>query len=138
MQKRIGVWIDLKRAVIVSLDESNKDIRIIPSLIEKRERIPGETRLFARFGEYFLEFSKKKENRMANKIRAYLKKVATEIKDASEIVLFGPADMKTELDKFMRNDKLLAGRIRSVKTADSMTDNQIVAWVKNHYKNSKS
>ena len=138
MQNQIGVWIDLTKAVVVLLDKNNHDVRTIPSLIEKKERIPGETKLFGRFGAQFLEFNKKKENRLANQIREYLKEVVKEIKGASEIVLFGPADMKTALEKFMRDDKTLAGKIKSVETTDSMTNNQIVAWVKKYYQNNKS
>jgi hypothetical protein len=138
MQKQIGVWIDLKKAVVVFLGENNHDLRTITSQIEKRERIPGETKIFARFGEQFLEFSKKKKNRLTNQIQGYLEKVVTEIKEADEIVLFGPANMKIELEKFIRKDKKLAGRVRAIRTTDSMTDNQIAAWVRSYYHADKS
>ena len=101
MKKQTGIWIDTKMAVIVSLTESNHEVKTILSSIEGRKRIPGETRLFSRFGFQILDFGKKKKNRLANEKREYLKKIVTEIKDATEIVLFGPAGMKIELEKFI-------------------------------------
>jgi hypothetical protein len=133
MKKQAGVWIDLKKAIIVYLEDDTHKLKILPSEIESRERIPGETKWFTRFGDQFLEFSKRKENRLANKVKVYLKSVLDEIKDADEIVLFGPAGMKTELEKLINGVKAMAGKIQSVETADSMTDNQVVAWVKKYY-----
>jgi len=60
-----------------------------------------------------------------------------EIKDATEIALFGPAGMKIELEKIIQDDAVLASRIKAVETADSMTDNQMAASVKNHYHHKK-
>jgi hypothetical protein len=137
MKKQTGIWIDTKKAVIVSLTENNHEVKTIPSSIQGRERITGETRAFSRFGFQFLDFAKKKKNRLANEKREYLKTVVAEIKNATEIVLFGPSGMKIELEKFIQDDTVLASRLRAVETADSMTENQMVAWVKNHYQHKK-
>jgi predicted metal-dependent hydrolase len=135
MKKQTGIWIDTKKAVIVFLEENNHTIKTIHSNIESRERVPGETKWFTRFGNQFLNFEKRKKNRRANKIREYLKKVVNEIKIVDGLVLFGPAGMKTELEKTIWKDTTHSPVIRAVETADSMSENQIVAWVKNYYQN---
>jgi len=137
MKKQTGIWIDTKKAVIVLLTENNQEVKNILSSIEGRERIPGETRAFSRFGFQFLDFGKKKKNRLAIEKREYLKNVIAAIKDANEIVLFGPAGMKIELEKTIQDDVVLASKLKAVETADSMTENQMVAWVKNHYQQKK-
>lgn len=137
MKKQTGIWIDTKQAVIVSLEETNHPVKIIYSSIEGRERIPGEGKWFTRFGNRFMNFEKKKEQRRSNEIREYLKNVANEIKDVDELVLFGPAAMKTELDKYIRNNAVPAPSIKGVEAADSMTENQIIAYVKKFYQNLK-
>ncbi len=137
MKKQTGIWIDTKGAVIISLTENSHTIKTIHSSIEARERLPGETKAFTRFGNWFLDFGKKKENRLANEKRGYFKNVSNEIKTADEIVLFGPAGIKKELEKFIQDDTVLASRLRAVETTDSMTENQMVAWVKNHYQQKK-
>ncbi|HEY8661059.1 MAG TPA: hypothetical protein VIL78_18650 [Hanamia sp.] len=133
MKKQIGVWINLKKAVITSLEENNHEIKTIYSSIEGRERIPGEKKAFTRFGNQVLEFGKKKQNRLANEKKEYLKKVLNELKGADEIVLSGPAGMKTELEKLIQDDTDLSSRLKGVETTDRMTENQIVAWVKKYF-----
>lgn len=121
--------------MVVFLEGSTHTIKTIHSNIESRERIPGETKWFTRFGNQFLNFEKRKKNRRANEIRNYLKDVVNEIRNTDELVLFGPAGMKTELEKAIWKETTHSPVIRAVETADSMTDNQIVAWVKNYYHN---
>jgi hypothetical protein len=53
----------------------------------------------------------------------------------NEIVLFGPASMKRKLADLIKSDISLAEKLKAVKTADTMTQNQMVAWVKKFYKN---
>lgn len=135
MKKQAGIWIDTKQAVIVFLEGNNHTIKTIHSGIENRERIPGETKWFTRFGNQFLNFEKRKKNRRANEIRNYLKDVVNEIRNADELILFGPAGMKTELEKAIWKDTTNSPVIRAVESADSMTENQMVAWVKNYFHN---
>ena len=131
---RAGIWIDTEKAVIVFLKGKGHTIRIVDSLIESRERIPGESKMYTRFGVQFSNFETKKENRKNHEVQKYLEKVVAEIKDADEVVLFGPAEMKTELEKFMLKKSIQSPIIRRVETTDSMTQNQIVAWVKDFCK----
>ncbi len=135
MKKQAGIWIDAKKAVIVFLEGNNHTLKTIHSNIESRERIPGETKWFTRFGNQFLNFEKRKKNRRDNEIRNYLKGVVNEIRNADELVLFGPAGMKTELEKTIWKETTHSPVIRAVETADSMTENQMVAWIKNYYQN---
>ena len=135
IKKQTGIWIDTKKAVIVFLEGSTHTIKTIHSNIESRERIAGETKWFTRFGNQFLNFEKRKKNRRANEISDYLKKLVNEINVSDELVLFGPAAMKSELEKAIWKDTTHTPVIRAVETADSMTENQIVAWVKHYFHN---
>jgi len=135
IKKQTGIWIDTKQAVIVFLEGSTHTIKTIHSNIESRERIAGETKWFTRFGNQFLNFEKRKKNRRANEIRDFLKKLVNEINVSDELVLFGPAAMKSELEKAIWKDTTHTPVIRAVETADSMTENQIVAWVKHYFHN---
>ncbi len=135
MKKQTGIWIDTKKAVIICLEEDNHTLKTIDSLIESNERIPGEGRWFTRFGNQFLNFEKKKRNRRNSEVKKFLTIIKTEIKDSDELVLFGPASMKKELVKIIHEDSQLSPMLKGVKTADSMSDNQLVAWVKNYFAN---
>ena len=132
-RSQAGIWIDTEKAVIVFLRGKWHDVKIVHSLIEGRERVPGEKKLFSKIGVQFSNFETKKENRKNHDIQNYLKKVVDEIKDTDEVVLFGPAEVKTELEKFMLKKSIQSPVIRRVETTDSMTQNQIVAWVKDFF-----
>ncbi len=129
----VGVWIDLKKAIIVTLNGKDKKVQTIPSEIEPQERIPGEKKKYVRFGNQFSNLEKQKENRLKNETKEFLKNVVSQLGHSDALVLFGPAGMKHELEKLILKNKKLAGKLQGVKTADSMTDNQTVAWVVNYY-----
>jgi stalled ribosome rescue protein Dom34 len=133
MKKKTGIWIDSKKAVIVSLEENNHSLKTVDSSIESQERIPGEDKWYTRFGNQFLNFEKRKRNRRAQDVKKYLTNVISEIKDTEEVVILGPAGMKKELVKFIHDDNKLSFNLRGTETAESMTENQLVAWVKNYY-----
>ncbi len=133
MKKKTGIWIDTKKAVIIDLSENDKNVRTIQSLIDPKERIPGEKKSFARFGFQFLDFGNKKKKRLAQERTDFVKKVAEEVKDSEAIVIFGPAETKNELGRQMKNDRAFDSINRKIETADSMTENQMVEWVKKYY-----
>jgi len=133
MQKQTGIWIDKEKAFIINLTANKPTIRYIYSDITNKERIAGEGKNFGRFGNQFLSMENKKNNRIKKQIDKYFNKILLEIKDTNEVVLFGPAGMKNELEKMIKGNHHLKGKLSGVKTADSMTENQMVAWVKDYF-----
>lgn len=133
MKKKAGIWIDTKQAVIVFLNEEGHSVKTIQSLIDSRERVDGQGKEYTRMGSQFMDGGKTKEARRQQEIKDYLKEVTHEIGDAGELVLFGPAEMKKELAKYLKEDATNADKIKAVETTDSMTENQMVAWVKQYY-----
>jgi hypothetical protein len=133
MKKRTGIWLDHEKATIVTLFGSRYKLSIIESDIITRERVDGETRKYGRFGDQSLNHEKHKERRIEKQISNFLQQLLREIKDVDELVLFGPANMKIELEKHILNDPTLASKLKAVLSADSMSNNQMVAWVKKFY-----
>ncbi|MCD4665968.1 MAG: hypothetical protein K8R68_11915 [Bacteroidales bacterium] len=137
MKKQTGIWLDYEKATIITLDRDKYKLNTIESDIVFRERTDGETKKYGRFGDQSLSPEKHKERRIKEQTSKYLKNLLSEIKDVDELVLFGPANMKKELEKHILNDKTLASKLKTVVSADSMSENQMVAWVKKFYFNSK-
>lgn len=133
MKKLTGIWIDHEKAMIITLDKGQHKLKIIESDIVTRDRIDGETKSYGRFGEQSLSQEKHKERRIKEQVSNFLKNLLREIKGMDELVLFGPANMKNKLEKYIRNDTTLVSKLQAVVSADSMTDNQMIAWVKNFY-----
>lgn len=128
-----GVWIDLKKAVVVTLDGDDSHKKIIKSNIDNRERFDGEKSSAGRYGGQNIDDEKNKENRLNLEIKRFLKTMVDELKGHHQLVLFGPANMKIDLEKEFRQHHDLSHMIIDVQPADKMTDNQIVAWVKKYY-----
>lgn len=134
MKKNIGIWIDTQKAVIIQLFEGTHNIKTIESNIETRERIPGESKKYGRFGGQYMTFEKNRENKKMEQTNQFIKILLNEIEDADAVVLFGPSIMKTIFEKEIKNNLNLIGKISGVFDADSLTENQIAAWVKDFYK----
>lgn len=133
MKKRTGVWIDTKKAVIVFLEEDGHSSESIYSSIDNRERIPGEGKLFGRFGNQFINFEKKKQNKLENNVRTFCREVVSKLENSDEIVIIGPSHMKKILKDAIGQDEILSKIQTAIETTDTLTDNQIIAWVKNYY-----
>ncbi len=128
-----GVWIDSRTAFIVSLAEDEIKTKTVRSEIEEHERFPGEGKTFGRFGEQYLNDESSKEKRYEHQVQNYLELVVKELDDATSIVIFGPSGMKTELEKMLKANDILSGKLEVVVSADSMTEKQKIAWVREYY-----
>lgn len=133
MKGQVGVWIDYERAVIVAWEGHEPRMKTIESSIDGKVRFEGETDQAGRFGGQFVTNERSLEKRRKQQITLFAKQVVAHLSTADEIVIFGPAEMKTALKKMIDEQPILAPRLKGVETADSMTDNQIVAWVKDYY-----
>lgn len=63
-----------------------------------------------------------------------MKDVATALGDAGEILIIGPASAKTELAKYLREETGIGDKIVGVETADHLTDPEIIAYGKKHFR----
>lgn len=134
MEKKAGIWIDTKKEFIVFLEDDLHRTHTVLSEIESRLRIPGEGKWFTRFANQYLNFEKRKGNRRAEQLKSYLRNVSNAVRDAGQLVIFGPSGMKKELEKWIRNDTTIKSSLKDVVSADSMTDNQAIAWVRRYFR----
>lgn len=135
MKQNIGIWIDTKQAVIVKLSNNdNHSIKKIESDIVLKERVEGESKKYGRFGNQYLTYEKNRLNRRTEQTNQYLKNLLKEVEMSDSIVLFGPAKMKKVFEKAIKNNMLVADKLVGVFNSELITENQMVAWVKDFYK----
>ncbi len=72
------------------------------------------------------------DRRYGNRLSRYYDGVATLLRNADSIWIFGPGEAKDELKKRLEHQDL-GGRIDRVETVDKMTDRQITAKVRQHF-----
>jgi hypothetical protein len=117
MNKRVGLWLDGNKAVIVSIADNIEARRIITSdmahYVLYSTTVPGDG-----------SPENIRDRRFWNHLGEYYDKIIAHIRDAAEIQIFGPEGAKYELQKRLENEGL-AGHIVSMEDADKMTDLQI-------------
>lgn len=133
MKKNIGIWIDFKQAFIITLQNNEHFIENVQSGIEFRERIEGETKKYGRFGGQYITYEKNRENKKNQQTAEYLKILLTKLNDSTSILIFGPSKMKKILKKEIKNNLLLSSKLVGVFKSGQLTENQLIAYVKDFY-----
>jgi len=125
MNKKVGLWLSHTKAVIVSLADNIEARRIITSDMENyilySSVIPGDG-----------SPENPRDKRYWNRLDEYYNKILNEIRDATEIQIFGPEGAKFELQKRLE-DEGLAGNIVSVEETELLTVLQIAAKVQKRF-----
>ena len=118
MTKNVGLWIDHKKAMVVTMLEKGEDIKEIKSDVEKElETSTDDHRQSAATGH----------------LNIYYDAVIDCIHDADSILIFGAGEAKHEFRKRLERDKQLGDRIVDVLTTDKLTDPQIAAKVREYF-----
>ncbi|NQU29623.1 MAG: hypothetical protein HQ525_03050 [Anaerolineae bacterium] len=130
MKKNIGLWIDHREAVIVVVTDKDEKITRIKSDSEKQTRLQGGSRK-----DGLQQTESVRDNKFTNNLGQFYDDVIAQIRDAELIQIFGPGEAKGELEKSLV-DEGLKERIAGVETVDNMTDNQIVAKVRERFSTS--
>lgn len=132
--KNIGIWLDKKKAKIVTLTKEGETFKKIMSEVEFFNRKSGsKSRIKSGVNQEVVHESSylEKEKRQ---LKSYFKKLADTIKDADSLAIFGPAETPEIFRKeLMENYKSIGGKVKTVKKMDSMTDNQTKALVKDYF-----
>lgn len=133
MKKNIGIWIDTKQAILINLLSNSHSIKKIESNIELREREPGESKKFGRFGNNYTTYDKNKLNRKNEQTNHFVKNLLKEIENCESVVLFGPSNMKNVFAKEIKANLRYSSKLLGVANSDLITENQMVAWVKKFF-----
>ena len=135
MEKQVGIWIDSKKAIIVTLDgQKEAKITEIDSEVENTVYHNKEGNKGTFSGIHHSDSETKFANRKKEELNYFLKSVMSYIKGSDYLYVFGPAETKIKLEQKLRAEKSLGNiKLKAVETSDNMTLNEIVAKVKDFY-----
>jgi hypothetical protein len=133
MSKNCGIWIDGKKAVLVSLAEGQVQVTEIKSDIEDRVHHVHAGDKGSFMGNRHINNEKKIDERKHHQVRAFLDKVVQEARNADAIFILGPTGMKTKLRSIISDDRELILKLRGVQTAGRLTEPQLKARVKDFF-----
>ena len=108
MNHNVGIWIDFKKAVIVSAVPE----RITAMTLESDGAQPPPDGL--------------PDDR-------YYDEILSQLGQPDALLIFGPGEAKLRLRERLSRDKTLLACLVGVETTDTLTDPQIVAKVRQHY-----
>ena len=133
MAREIGLWIDHTQAVIVILLVQNEEMEHVSSGVDKRVRYSGPLRTGSAAGSHVDAADDTGDRRFGNDLKGYYDKVISHLRGADSILIIGPGEAKAELQKRLEGE-MLGGRIVGVETAGKMTDVEITAAVRQHFR----
>jgi hypothetical protein len=131
MTKQVGLWIDHRKAVIVTVSAEETSEEVVESKVEKRVRYSGGTGSGER-GSRAGEGEDKQERYLEGQLARYYDEVVAKLRGAESILIFGPGEAKAELKTRLERHGL-GERITGVETADKMTPRQISAKVRERF-----
>ncbi len=124
MKHNVGLWIDHKKAVIVTVTNEGEEITHLTSDLGKLDRIAGSSEEIAD--------ESPRSRRFTERLNKYYDTVLMYMRGKVAILILGPGKAKIEFQK--RLEARAAGaRIVGVEPADKMTDRQIAARVRKQF-----
>ena len=132
MKTTAGLWIDHRKAVIVTVSEKGEGTREIDSEVEKQPGRFAGVRSTSPYESQHVPADDSRERKFTGHLHDYYDEVIAAIRDAESILIFGPGEAKGELKKRLERDKL-GGRVVAVQTVDRMTDREIAAKIREYF-----
>ena len=133
MKQSVGLWIDHRKAIVVTIKNDKEVMRVIESNVEPRVRLAGGSRTATPYGPQEVASESKRDERYGHHLDAYYSEVIQAIRDTDSILIFGPGEAKGELKKAIEESKDMGRRIVGVESADKMTQRQIAAKVRDYF-----
>lgn len=128
--KKIGIWIDHRRAVIVTMDNGDESRETIESDIDQLTTPEGSRRNPTPYGPQMTSLERKIEGRTEKHLRQYYQEIIKRIGAPERLLIIGPAEAKQELAAEIKNESALRNTAVKVEPCDLMTDNQIAAKIR--------
>jgi hypothetical protein len=124
MKKAVGLWIDHRKTVIVSVTDKGEETSLIKSGMEKHVRYSGATQEDSAEDQ--------RDTRFTGHLNEYYDHVISCIRDAESILILGPGEAKVELERRLESEAL-SKQVVGIETVDKMTDRQIAAKVRQYF-----
>lgn len=116
-----GVYIDHKRSFIIALD------RVMHEQLAAEETIESDSTYSKSNNEERIQ------NHKNEQLRKFCKAIIEKLLNAHSITIFGPSTAKFELQKEIRETKLLKNISEELLVTDKMTYGEALQFVKDHF-----
>jgi len=129
---QVGIWLDLNEAHLIQINNNNLVKQTIHSAIDIG-RVKGGSRSKKPWGPMDKVSESKQLARREAQLKLYFKNISDLLTRDDELLLLGPGQTKVRLQKFLIENKIVAPLAIEIKTADSITTNQLATKVKEYF-----
>jgi hypothetical protein len=130
---KIGIWIDHRRAVIVSERPEGEHIDTVFSNVEKHAERTGDSPLKGPYEALQVPADDKRQRALTGHLNSYYDEVIAKAAAAPVLFIFGPGEAKGELKRRLE-EKHLGSKVAGLEAADKLSDRQIAAKVREYFK----
>lgn len=135
--RNTGIWLDKDKANIVTIENGVETFDTVSSNIE-HYNIRGGSGTRQKGGPQDVIQDRKYLEREKQQMKLFFKTIATQIKGSDALVIFGPGNTYEKFGKELHESyNTLGTKIKGIKKADSMTDNQVKALVRDFFNEDK-
>lgn len=132
MRTKVGLWIDHRKAHIVTVGKKGEETGLVISNVEKQPGRSNGIRSTAPYESQQVPADDSRQRKFTGALRIYYDAVIASIRNAEAILIFGPGEAKGELKRRLKKENL-GERIVGVETIDKMTNAQIAAKVRSYF-----
>ena len=125
MNAQLGIWIDRKKAVIVSVTRDHSVLTRLRSSLRAHGRYHGA---HDSGGE------RKYEARHEQSLAHYLDAVARHVERGDEVLILGPGETKRALARRLGQIKSMTGVRTKAAAADKISDTDLVITIRKRYR----
>jgi hypothetical protein len=134
MSLQVGIWIDHTKAVIVSASAERITSMIVEADEEAHAHHAPRAENPAPDGRRDGRSEKRYERRFSERLDRYYGEVIGRLGEPNALLIFGPGEAKLQLEERLKRYKALPACVVEIETTDKLTDPEIVAKVRKHYK----
>ena len=132
MKTAKGLWIDHRKAIVVTVsDKGEKTVQVLSNVEKQLGRFNGKHSTSS-FESGHVRADDRQQRGFTKHLKVFYNEVLSLIGTAQSVLIFGPGEGKGELKKLMEKNNRL-DRVAAVETADKMTDRQIAARVRHYF-----
>lgn len=137
MQKQVGLWIDHRKVVIVTIENGTVETREIESNMEKHTRFSSGSHSKTANDPQGPDSEDSRDRQFGDHLDKYYEKIKSIILNADSIWIIGPGEAKIELESYLKNHAI-CGSIAGVEPADKLTNKQITSKVRSYFNLNKN
>lgn len=135
MKTIVGLWVDHRKAIIVTVSNKGEKTEEIVSNVEKQLGRTDGKRSTTSFESQLVQADDRQQRGFTKHLKSYYQDILSHINNAQEVLIFGPGEAKGELKKLMQQENRHE-MIVTLESVDKMTDRQIAAKVRKYSENS--